>query len=422
MSNLKVLISGASIAGPMAAYWFAKAGAIVTVVERFPALRMNGQNIDIRSVGVTVMRRIPGLEAAVLAKKCEMDGIEFVDDKGDPYATIKATGNAEQQSLVSEYEISRGDLAKILVDLTKGNKNVKYVFDEQIVSMEQSGVDGPLTVTFANGLAKSEYDLVVACDGATSRTRSIGLGCGVRDYIRPLNTWAAYFTIERDLLQGSRMAQAWSAVGGRWVAIGPDQSGATRVGLMSNSPDQSHALSFREALKSGNDELKSHVYRRYNGAGWKTDEILEGMSEAQDFYASVTVQVKVPGLYKGRFVLVGDAGYAAGPIGTGTSLAIAGAYILAGEIAQHSGDIAAGLKGYEQRITPIVDDMQAIPPGFPVLFAPQTALGIRLRNMLFKIVAWVMRHKASFAWLARFFPSSLRADQYGILNYQGLSH
>jgi 2-polyprenyl-6-methoxyphenol hydroxylase-like FAD-dependent oxidoreductase len=42
MSKLKVLIVGASIAGPTAAYWFAKAGASVTVIERFPTLRTNG--------------------------------------------------------------------------------------------------------------------------------------------------------------------------------------------------------------------------------------------------------------------------------------------------------------------------------------------------------------------------------------------
>lgn len=67
MSNLKVLVVGASIAGPTAAYWLAKAGADVTVIERFPSLRTSGQNIDIRSCGVTVMRKMAGMEEAVRA-------------------------------------------------------------------------------------------------------------------------------------------------------------------------------------------------------------------------------------------------------------------------------------------------------------------------------------------------------------------
>ena len=65
---------------------------------------------------------------------------------------------------------------------------------------------GRITVEFANGSPPLEYDLVVACDRATSRTRAIGLGCDVRDHIKRLNCWAAYFSIEEDLLKGSHMA------------------------------------------------------------------------------------------------------------------------------------------------------------------------------------------------------------------------
>lgn len=82
MSQLRVLVVGASIAGPMAAYWLAKAGATVTVIERFPKLRTNGQAIDIRTTGVTIMRKIPGMEAAVRARTTQMEGISFVRDDG----------------------------------------------------------------------------------------------------------------------------------------------------------------------------------------------------------------------------------------------------------------------------------------------------------------------------------------------------
>lgn len=87
--------------------------------------------------------------------------------------------------------------------------------------MEQSGADdGPITVEFQNGLATSEYDLVVGCDGATSRTRAMGFGCGVRDHIVPTNCWAAYFSIEKDFLQGNRIGHGYSAVGGRFISVG----------------------------------------------------------------------------------------------------------------------------------------------------------------------------------------------------------
>ena len=177
MSNLKVLVVGASIAGLSAAYWLARAGAHVTVIERSTSLRTGGQNIDIRTTGVTVMRKLPGMEAAVRAKTTGIEGISFVRYDGRPFATLTATGSPDQQSLVSEFEIFRGALAKILYDLTKDNKKIKYVFGEQVASMQQK-YDGPVTVEFANGFPTSEYDLVVAYDGATSRTRAIGLDCG----------------------------------------------------------------------------------------------------------------------------------------------------------------------------------------------------------------------------------------------------
>jgi 2-polyprenyl-6-methoxyphenol hydroxylase-like FAD-dependent oxidoreductase len=418
MSRLNVLVVGASIAGPTAAYWFAKAGANVTVIERFPKLRTNGQNIDIRTAGVTVMRKIPGMETAVRAKTVPMEGISFVRGNGRPYGTIKATGNPDQQSLVSEYEIFRGDLARILVDLTKDHKRIRYIFGEQIASMQQNEKeDGPITVAFANGLATSEYDLVVACDGATSRTRAMGFGCGVREYMEPTNCWAAFFSVKQDLLKGGQMGQAYSAPGGRFMAVGPDPSGVNRVAFMGINPRDAtdKALPFREAVKQGDYALKHYVAQHYRGAGWKTDEILKGMMESTDFYANEIVQLKPPSLYKGRFVLVGDAGYAPGFTGGGTSLAIAGAYLLAGEVCKHKDDLAAGLKGYEERMRPLINELQKVPPLIPTVLAPQTAWGIWLRNNIFAFIAWTRVLEFGQKYFAGAFAHS---DKYGLPEYE----
>jgi 2-polyprenyl-6-methoxyphenol hydroxylase-like FAD-dependent oxidoreductase len=391
MSGLRILIVGASIAGPTAAYWFAKSGAKVTIIERFPKLRINGQSVDIRTVGVTVMRKMPGLEDAVRAKRAPVEGMSFVRADGRPYGVIKPTGNPDQQSLVSEYEIFRGDLAQILFDMTKDNKDIRYVFGEQVASMQQHGDgDGPITVEFRNGFPTSDFDLVVACDGGTSRTRAIGLGCGVRDHIRPTYSWAAYFSLRRDILNGSQIGQAFSAVGGRTIAVGADPSGGSRVIFMGVQPRNDNTIMqpFRQAIKRGDDATKEFIAQHCKGMAWKCDEVLKGMMEADDFYASEIFQVHIPNLYKGRFVMVGDAGYAPGPTGTGTSLAMAGAYVLAGEICKHDGDLAAGLRGYEEQMRPIIKDLQKIPPLVPAIFAPYTAWGLWLRNTMFAIICW----------------------------------
>lgn len=170
------------------------------------------------------------------------------------------------------------------------------------------------------------------------------------------------------------------------------------MAIQPRSTDHDATLPFREAAKKGDMALKSYVDQKFRGSGWVSDHILDGMVESQDFYASEMVQVKVPSLHRGRFVVVGDAGYAAGPTGNGTSLALAGAYILAGEICKHDGDVAAGLRGYEERMRPIIDDMQKLPPGIPGVMAPQTAVGIWLRNLVFRIACWAMKFKGLFAW------------------------
>ena len=418
MSNLNVLVVGASIAGPMTAYWLAKTGAKVTVIERFPSLRTSGQSIDIRTSGVTVMRKIPGMEAAVRAKATPLEGISFVREDGRSFGTLKATGNPDQQSLVSEYEIFRGDLARVLYDLTNNNESIKYVFGEQVASMQQDEKEyGPIRVEFANGSPTADYDLVVACDGATSRTRALAFGCGVRTHIKPTDSWAAYFTLKQNLLEGSKMGHGYSAVGSRFIALGPDPSGVSRATLMCHQPRsvQDPALPFHEVSKQGDDALKRFITQHYRGAGWKTDEILEGMLEADDFYASEIVQVKLPSPYKGRFALVGDAGYAPGMTGTGTTLAITGAYVLAGEIGKHQGDLAAGLSGYEERMRPIVTDMQKVPPFIFAFLAPQTAWGIWLRRKILTFILWT----GILEFLQKYFASSFASsDKYKLPDYE----
>ncbi|KAI7220856.1 hypothetical protein KC333_g2090 [Hortaea werneckii] len=433
MSGLNVLISGASIAGPLTAHFLARAGATVTIVERFPELRTAGQNVDIRSLGVTVMRKIPGFEEAVRAKTTQMDAMVLVDAIGKEYARMGTTGDPDQQSLVSEFEIFRGDLARILYDMTKEHPRINYVFDEQISSLAHShGPDGPITVSFANSTPATTYDLVVAADGATSRTRGLGLNCSVRDHIHSMNTWAAYFSIVPDLIEGSKAAYGHNAIPGKAVFLGPDpfRTNTCRAGVMRVYPkDQVDATApFQQAQKAGLDSLKAFVGSELAGLGWKSQDILSGLKESDDFYASEIVQVKVPQLSQGRFVLVGDAGYAGGPTGTGTSLAMTGAYVLAGELSRacQANDkptctkaILNGLKGYEERMKPIIAEMQKIPPGMPQMMAPQTQLGLWFRNLILRLVIAVMSLGSYLSWISAYLPAAFNGgDRYDLPDYE----
>ncbi|KAH6649489.1 hypothetical protein F5144DRAFT_635081 [Chaetomium tenue] len=249
--KLRVLTVGASIAGPAAAYWLAKAGAKVTVIERFPELRTNGQNVDIRAVGVTVMRKAPGMEAAVRAKAVPMTGISFVDAHDCPFATIQATGNPDQQSLVSEYEILRGDLSQILFDLTNPNPNITYIFGD-------------------NGrLPPQPFDLIVAADDAYSRTHALGFNCSLHEHTRSLDAWAAYFTIPQSLIPSDAptTGRGHSLPGGRYIGIAPTaQPGTTQVTLLrthARNDNNNNSTSSMHALRTAAQSTTPSLLRQY---------------------------------------------------------------------------------------------------------------------------------------------------------------
>lgn len=353
-------------------------------------------------------------------------GMQIVDEHERPYIVIKGTGDAEQQSLVSEYEIFRDDLARVLYDFTKHNERIRYVFGEQVSSIRHE--KHCAFVTFANGqLPASNFDLVIAADGATSRTRALGLGCSTRDHIEPLNAWAGYSTISQDLLRGSKMARFSTSTPGRATIIAPDhRSEQNRVVLMSSHPrgtGTSECLQpFHDAVKAGDEPLKQFLAKHFRGHP-RHEEILSSVRASDNLYASEAVQVKISALHKGCFALVGDAGYAAGPIGTGTSLAITGGYLLAGEVSKQPNDISAALRSYERRMRPIIQDMQQIPPGFPGIMTPQAPWALSLRNTILQIVAMVMSASELIpvgkwlAWIPALFSSSFATDKYSLPEY-----
>ena len=95
------------------------------------------------------------------------------------------------------------------------------------------------------------------------------------------------------------------------------------------------------------DEQKAMLKEKFAGAGWETPRVLAALDDTPDLYLEAIGQVKMDHWSKGRIVLVGDAAYSASPIsGMGTSLALCGAYVLAGELGRHA-DHAEAFAAYE---------------------------------------------------------------------------
>src|SRR3954451_7395938 len=133
MSGTRVLVAGASIAGPALAHWLHRRGVEVTVVERAPELRPGGQAVDARGVAKEVIRRM-GLDAAVRAARTDTAGGDNVDLGGHGLETFRADDDGGD-GYIAEIEILRGDLSRVLPDDTRDG--VEYIFGDRIPELTQ---------------------------------------------------------------------------------------------------------------------------------------------------------------------------------------------------------------------------------------------------------------------------------------------
>ncbi|MFV0625308.1 FAD-dependent monooxygenase [Sphingomonas sp. ac-8] len=357
----RILITGASIAGNATAASLVRHGFDVTVVERAPAFREGGQNIDVRGVGRDVLRRM-GLEQAALDRGTGEEGTVWVEEDGTEAARFE-TDAATGDGPTAEMEILRGDLARLLYDAARDDATFR--FGDRIAAIAED----PHTaiVTFESG-AIERYDAVIVAEGVGSSTRE-RIFAGENDP-RWLDLTLAYFTIPRTP-GDDRMWRWYNAPGKRSVSLRPDRHGTTRA-----------MLSLQKQAAGEQDwdvgRQKAFLRRCFADAGWETPRILAAMDDTDDFYFDVLRQVRMPRWSSGRVVLTGDAAWCATPVaGVGATLAVTGAYVLAEELARHD-SVAAAFGAYEQHMRPMVEDGQAVPKIAPRLLHPSSRLGIRL--------------------------------------------
>jgi 2-polyprenyl-6-methoxyphenol hydroxylase-like FAD-dependent oxidoreductase len=182
-----ILISGAGIAGPAAAYWLRAAGYRPTIVERAPSLRPGGQAVDLRGAGRTVMERM-GLLDRVRDLALDQKGFALIDARGRALARMPADAFGGE-GIVSEIEILRGDLSRVLHEATVAF--TEYVFDDAVTGIEQR--DDGVDVTFEKAPPR-RFALVVGADGLRSAVRRLAFGpeaAFVRHMRRPSSTPAA---------------------------------------------------------------------------------------------------------------------------------------------------------------------------------------------------------------------------------------
>ncbi|MGW2327091.1 FAD-dependent monooxygenase [Streptomyces sp. NPDC001700] len=346
MRNMRVLISGASVGGPALAYWLNRYGFEVTVVERYAGLRPGGQAIDVRGTALEVCERM-GVLAELRAHSTGLRGMSTVDGDGKELSSTTEWTASGGRLDRPDVEILRDDLATLLVGA--GGKGIEYLFDDSIAALAQS--TGEVAVTFRSGLSRT-FDLVVAADGVHSSTRRLVFG-PEENFLRSMGGYLAVWTVPNylglDRWQMAYLMEGDGPWGAMVMSVRDNTEARVYVGFDSDEPP-ARVLGDRTA-----SEHKRLVAEVYADARWEMPRLLEYMWGAPDFHFDAIAQIHMDSWSRGRVALLGDAGYCGSPAsGQGTSMALIGAYVLAGELKAAGGDHTTAFAAYERELRDFV--------------------------------------------------------------------
>lgn len=394
MDNKNILISGAGIAGTTLAFWLKKFGFNPTIIENSPKLREGGYAIDFMGAGYDVaekMEIIPALKAVDI----NFSKLVFVDsndkEKGSMnYQKIKNFLNGRVFTLL------RSDLAKVIYQNL--DTDVEIIFGDTITKIDQN--EKEVFVTFQSGKTRN-FDLLVGADGLHSNVRNLVFGSETQ-FEKYFGYYTSSFTIDNFSLGNN--AFSMYNVPYRQVAVYSKNENQSTTFFIFTSPEK---LSYQH---HDIEKQKQFLKTEFENSGWKCSQLLSHINSTTDFYFDSVSQIKIDSWYKGRVTLVGDAGYCPSLLsGKGSTLAMVGAYILAGELKQAHGNYQTAFKQYEIVFKPFMEKKQKAARSFAKSFIPKSNFGIWLRNKVFKLMSSSIFSKL---FLNQFRDSELKLKEY----------
>lgn len=371
MHNKNILVSGAGIAGTSLAFWLKKSGFNPTIIEVAPKLRQGGYAIDFMGAGYDVAAKM-GLIPFLQEVDLNISKLSFVDannrERGSMnYRKVKELMHNRALTLL------RSDLAKVIYNSL--DKDIEIIFGDSIKGIEQD--DEKVVVHLQSGLTRT-FDLLVGADGLHSNVRNLVFG-NESLFEKYYGYYTSSFTLDNFSYPGSTFSMY--NVPYKQVAV-YSYNQKTIAFFIFTSPQK---LSYPHHDIA---EQKQILKKEFINSGWKCRELVSQIESTADFYFDSISQIKMENWSKGRVALVGDACYCPSLLsGKGSTLAIVGAYILAGELKEANGNYQTAFQQYQNIFKPFMSKKQKAAQGFAKSFVPKTNFGIWVRNLVFKMMS-----------------------------------
>jgi 2-polyprenyl-6-methoxyphenol hydroxylase-like FAD-dependent oxidoreductase len=363
---VNVIVNGLGVAGPALAYWLTKWGHDVLLVEQAPCPRVGGYVVDFWGIGYDVVEKM-GLIAEIRRLGYQMREVRFVDRHGLKRGgfDVGVFGRMTNDRFTS---VPRSDVSATIYRAIEGK--VETIFGDSVAGIQDHG--NGVRVAFDRSPTR-DADLVIGADGLHSRVRQLVFG-SESDFEVSLGYHVAAFEVE-GYRPRDELIYVSHGLPGR------------QVSRLSMRDDKTLFLFvFRDEYMSG-DDPKAILGNAFAGVGWEWPRIERELERAHGIYFDAVSQIRMDRWTKGRIALVGDAAACVSLMaGEGTGLAIAEAYVLAGELHASAGDFATAFSRYEQRLMPFVRKKQESAARLASSFAPKTSVGIAFRNAVTKLM------------------------------------
>jgi 2-polyprenyl-6-methoxyphenol hydroxylase-like FAD-dependent oxidoreductase len=337
-----------------------------------PRLRSGGYVIDFGLVGYDVAERM-GLIPRIHELGYQVKEMRFVDRHGRKRGGT-STDVIRRLLHGRSTSLRRSDLAATIYSALDGA--VETVFGDSVAGIEDEG--RYVRVSFDRAPPR-EADLVIGADGLHSRVRRLAFGPDAGVEVS-LGYHVAAFEIE-----GYRRRD-------ELVYLGYGVPGRQIYRFSMRDDKTLFLFVFRdEYLTTGSptseQERKAALAHVFADVGWECPGILAAVAGVRDIYFDRASQIRLDRWTKGRTALVGDAAACVSLLaGEGAGLAMAEAYVLAGELCNCGGDHGAAFARYQERLMPFLKRKQQMAARFGSSIAPKTAFGISFRNLVTRLM------------------------------------